>query len=74
MMLAMKRCALLPLILLLMAPGCAGAADRDADCAEIRFKLREIQAQLRAGYTSKQGRRLRERQRQLEERRRRECR
>lgn len=73
MMRAMK-CRAPLLVLLLIAPGCIAATDRETDCAEIRFKLREIQDQLRAGYTAKQGRRLRERQRQLEERRRRECR
>jgi hypothetical protein len=68
----MRRRALLTLPLIFLTS--AAAPGEEPDCERIRARLREIRSRLRAGYTAKQGRTLREQERQLNERRRRECR
>ena len=71
---AMNRRSVLALALVVIPPLAIATSQEETDCARIRSRLRDLRSQLRAGYTAKQGRRLREQERELEERRRRECR
>lgn len=50
--------------------GAAAAAKQAASCAKLDQSLREVRTKLRTGYGVKEGERLKERQRQLAERRR----
>jgi hypothetical protein len=70
----MNRRTLLLLAVGLVTQATVAGTAEETDCARIRSRLRDIRSRLRAGYTAKQGRRLREQERQLDERRRRECR
>jgi hypothetical protein len=57
---------------------CAAIAAQERDerqrCACLEGRLDHLQSELRAGYTARRGRRLKERQRDLEEQRRKVCR
>ena len=74
---SMKRLAwmpLLPLLLLATQPP-VHAHDRcgKAECAEIKQKIRTIEAKMRSGYTRAQGERYESRLRELREKRRKAC-
>lgn len=64
------------LLAAVFAPPTVGAPELDekARCARIDARLDRLQSELRAGYTAKRGRKLKELQRVLEEQRRTECR
>lgn len=64
------------LLVALAAPQAAVAADRktEAACAEVKAKIRNIEARMRAGYTRAQGERYNEKLRELKARRYKLCR
>lgn len=71
----MKRIARMLLIALAAAP-MTGAADRKAEaaCAEVKAKIRNIEARMRAGYTRAEGERYNEKLRELKAKRHKLCR
>lgn len=71
----MKRIAWMLIAALTAAPLTA-AADRKADaaCAEVKAKIRTIEARMRSGYTHAQGERYNEQLRELKARRYKLCR
>ena len=64
------------LLLTLLAVPLASAADRktEAACAEVKAKIRNIEARMRAGYTRAQGERYNEKLRELKAKRYKLCR
>ena len=57
-----------------IAAGTSTGARDEAECAEVKARIREIQDRMRAGYTNEQGERYKARLRRLNEKRRRVCR
>jgi hypothetical protein len=72
----MKLLAGMLVLMVLLAPS-AGLADRklrEAECAEVKEKIRNIESRMRAGYTLAEGERYNEKLRELRAKRAKLCR